>query len=154
MSNPAPPPIAYQAHVLTEADRTHLNVLAVCYWVWGGLIALSSLLGFIYVAMGIAFLGGAFSNATTQNSAPPAAIGWVFIVLGFAAVVLGQLVGWLNVLVGFSLKRDRRWLLCNIMAGINCLSVPLGTVLGIFTFIVLARPGVKAAFAANSPAGR
>jgi hypothetical protein len=33
------------------------------------------------------------------------------------------------------------------MACVACLSVPLGTVLGVFTIIVLMRPSVKALFA-------
>ena len=34
-----------------------------------------------------------------------------------------------------------------VMAGVNCLSVPLGTTLGVFTFIVLLRESVAAQYA-------
>ena len=34
-----------------------------------------------------------------------------------------------------------------IMAGVNCLSIPFGLLLGVFTLIVLARPSVKALYA-------
>ena len=36
-----------------------------------------------------------------------------------------------------------------IVAGITCLSVPIGTVLGVFTLMVLSRPSVKQMFAQN-----
>jgi hypothetical protein len=148
---PPPPPIAYQAFAMSEIDRSHLSVLAICYWVWGGFIVLISLISLIYIVLGIAFVSGAFSTASTQSTSPPPPpeVGWFFIGFGLIFLLLGQLIGWLNVLVGFSLRKHRRWLLCNIVAGLNCLSIPLGTVLGIFTFVVLARPAVKSQF--NSP---
>jgi hypothetical protein len=43
---------------------------------------------------------------------------------------------------------------CLVVAGLSAfLSFPIGTVLAVFTFIVLARPGVRAAFEAPSPTG-
>jgi len=35
---------------------------------------------------------------------------------------------------------------CLIVAGIICIFMPLGTILGVFTIIVLVRPSVKAMF--------
>ena len=39
-----------------------------------------------------------------------------------------------------------------MVAGLNCLHMPLGTLLGVFTFIVLARPSVQALFEQRSGA--
>jgi hypothetical protein len=33
-----------------------------------------------------------------------------------------------------------------VVAGISCISIPYGTVLGILTFLVLARPSIRAVF--------
>jgi hypothetical protein len=38
------------------------------------------------------------------------------------------------------------------MAAIACLFMPLGTILGVFTIIVLIRPNVKALFEQSAPA--
>ena len=38
------------------------------------------------------------------------------------------------------------------MAGVNCLSMPIGTTLGIFTFVVLLRPSVTALYDHGGPA--
>lgn len=148
-----PPPVAYQAQTFNDTDRTHLNVLAICYWVWGGMIALFSLFGIIYIITGVAFMSSGFPQPTTQtvNQPPPAFIGWLLIGMGALVVGLGQLIGWLTIYAGFSLKAERRWMLIIVMGAVNCLSVPIGTVLGVFTFIVLARPSVKARFASNRP---
>ena len=52
---------------------------------------------------------------------------------------------------GRCLSQQRRYLLCMIVAGLACLFTPIGTILGVFTLVVLLRPQVKAAFA--GPAG-
>ena len=47
---------------------------------------------------------------------------------------------------GRCLAQRRRYIFCMVMAAIACLFVPLGTVLGVFTIVVLAKPEVKATF--------
>lgn len=47
---------------------------------------------------------------------------------------------------GRSLSRRRHYVFCLVAAGLACLSFPLGTALGVFTFMVLQRPSVKALF--------
>lgn len=49
---------------------------------------------------------------------------------------------------GRFLSQRRHWLFCLIVAGLSCLNMPLGTVLGVFTIIVLNRESVKSLFAA------
>jgi hypothetical protein len=44
------------------------------------------------------------------------------------------------------MARRRRLMLCYVTAALACLQMPFGTCLGIFTFIVLGRPSVKASF--------
>lgn len=56
-----------------------------------------------------------------------------------------------NVLSGYYIKKRKNQIFTFITAGINCMQVPLGTVLGVFTFIVLTRPSVKMAYGANAP---
>ncbi len=157
MSQPAgPPPIAYEAQPVADVDTTHLNILAICYWVWGGLTALFSSFGLIHLGMGIAMLNGSFPmpTPTTGPSAAPfpnQLMGWMFTIIGGAIVSYGWIVGGLTVYAGFSLKRQRKWMLCMVMAALNCISIPIGTALGVLTIIVLVRPRVKRMFASNSP---
>ena len=58
------------------------------------------------------------------------------------------------ILAGRFLAARRRHLFCIVIAGIACMFMPMGTVLGIFTIIVLMRPSVKELFtesAARAP---
>lgn len=70
------------------------------------------------------------------------------VLAGIAALMI--LLAWtlsaLLVVAGRALQKRRRHLFCQVIAGISCLLFPVGTVLGVFTFIVLQRPAVAAAF--------
>ena len=54
-----------------------------------------------------------------------------------------------NVLSGICITKRKNRLFSFIIAGINCMQFPLGTALGVFTFIVLARESVKSAYSMN-----
>ena len=55
-------------------------------------------------------------------------------------------------LTGSSLKQRRRRTLCFVVACLMLPSFPLGTILGVFTIIVLRRPSVQELFARNEAA--
>ena len=52
----------------------------------------------------------------------------------------------LMIMTGLNLQRRKGHTFCQVVAGLTCLSIPLGTILGVFTFIVLNRPEVKVMF--------
>ena len=88
------------------------------------------------------FLVDEAETASDAKRLLDAGVGTFIIVSGWtmAACVLAA---------GRMLARRRRYLFCLVMAGIECLMMPLGTILGVFTIIVLSRESVKAAFEAN-----
>ncbi|MEM7437183.1 MAG: hypothetical protein AAF436_18655 [Myxococcota bacterium] len=49
-------------------------------------------------------------------------------------------------LVGLKLRQRRWWTFCYLSGWGECLAFPFGTILGIFTIIVLSRPTVKQLF--------
>ena len=58
-----------------------------------------------------------------------------------------------NILGGIYLRAKKHRTFCLVVAAVNCLHVPLGTILGIFTIVVLARNSVRDAFAAKTYSG-
>jgi hypothetical protein len=133
---------------MVDQDVEHLRILSILHYIWGGLTACLSCLGFLYVALGLVAV---IAGAQHQNG-PPAFIGSMFIFLGVLFVVLGGTVGGLTIWAGRCLAQRKRYMLCLVMACISCLSVPFGTALGVFTILVLQRPTVKAMFGqAGSP---
>jgi hypothetical protein len=136
-------------------DTSHLNLLAVFHYVMAGFMMLFSLAGLVYVGTGVLFF--AMPEVMTQGpgappggEVPPEAVrfmaGGVMIAFGvvFIAILVG--IGVLQIVAANSLRSRRRWVLCLVVAGLNCMHAPLGTLLGVFTFVVLFRPSVKEMF--------
>ena len=144
---PYPPPQTYQTSsslpyqsigTLDVKDTEHLRILSICWYIVSALQCVGLLGGLILVVLGVVLLVGGGS----ADEEP----GIVFLIFGIIAVLITFFIAFLSFLTARSLAR-RRWItLIYICAAIMCISPPLGTLLGIFTFIVLGRPSVKAAF--------
>ena len=147
---PTPPPVP--GHVapagLTADDVSHLDTLGVLYYVWGGLTLVCGSFPLIHVAVGLALLAGGLAG----GGGPEAAMGGFFAGAGGCVVAVAWLAGGLSLWAGACLRGRRRRVLVIVAAAVSCLSVPLGLILGIFTFLVLNRPQVRAAFEANDAA--
>ena len=64
-----------------------------------------------------------------------------------AWMVVGWTLAVCLVVAARSLNQRKRYLFCLVIAGITAaVCMPFGTVLGVFTIIVLLRPSVKEAF--------
>jgi hypothetical protein len=130
-------------------DREHLRILSICHYVYAGLHGLLSLLPGFYIFIGVMMLNMPTTTGpggVSASSAPPPFIGWFMIALGGFLMTLGLTLSILTAVAGFNLARYRRRTFCFVVACINCINVPLGTVLGVFTIIVLVRPSVKDLF--------
>jgi hypothetical protein len=127
---------------MVNQDEEHLRLLSILYYIWGGLTACFSCFGFVYALMGGAFLVA----AAQERNGPPAVVGALFWVMGAAVVVIVLVLGGLTIWTGRNLQKRQHYTACMVVAAISCLSIPLGTALGVFTFVVLSRPSVKHLF--------
>jgi hypothetical protein len=134
---------------MDESTRSHLRLLSIFHYVLAALGGLFSLVPILYVVMGAAMLSGAFDG--DGRNPPPHAFGWLMIAMGAAFMLAGFTYVVLVALAGRYLARTRHWTFCVVVAAFSCAFFPFGTVLGVFTIIVLARPEVKAAFGAGAP---
>jgi len=67
------------------------------------------------------------------------------VMMGMQVLIFGVLAISCGV-AGRKLSTHSSYTFCLVVAGLECLWMPLGTVLGVFTIIVLIRPSVKAIF--------
>jgi hypothetical protein len=132
-------------------DAQHLKLLSIFQFIVAGFTALVGCFPIIHLTVGIAVLSGRFSP---QPSDPAAAslMGWMFT--GIAGVMIVAMWSFAIVLLfaGRSLQERRRWTFCVVVAGLECMMMPFGTVLGVFTIIVLLRPSVRQLFGEDSSA--
>ena len=129
-----------------DRDRDQLRLLSILHYVVAGLVGLLGSVFLVYVALG-AFMLAAPDKFGGKGPPPPAAVGWVFNALGVAIFLFCLALAFAIVVAGRSLAGLRRYVFCQVMAGLCCLFSPLGTLLGIFTLVVLQRPSVRALFA-------
>lgn len=126
-------------------DQLHLRLLSVFHYIVAGIVALFSLLPLFHLAIGVAMITGQLDTGETRD---PMAILMGLFFVGFAAawIVSGIVFAACLVIAGFFLSQQRHYVFCLIIAGLACMFVPFGTVLGVFTIVVLMRPSVKKLF--------
>jgi hypothetical protein len=129
-------------------DQEHLRLLSIFHYVVAAIGALFCSFPLIHVVMGLVliFRPEAFDNG---GEPPPPLLGWMFVVMGGSFVLAGWVFSALIFIAGGCLARHRRYMFCLVMAALECLWAPFGTVLGVFTIIVLMRESVKQLFAAS-----
>lgn len=141
-----PPMTAHYPHE-PQPNLEHLRLLSIFHYVLGGITALFSLIPIIHVSMGIAIVAGGFGPPSGGPGAPPPSfMGWFFIAIGGTIILLGETLAICTILAGRYLSTRQAWMFCMIVAAFNCLHMPLGTTLGVFTIIVLIKPEIKRLF--------
>ena len=136
----------------SDKDLENLRLLSIFHYVVAGLLALFAMFPFMHVAFGIAIVGGAFDNVDS-GTPPPRILGWVLIVVPAIVIMTGWALALAIAVAGRRLRDAAAYRYCLVVAGIECLFTPFGTILGVFTIIVLTRPTVRALFGVDSPAG-
>lgn len=131
--------------VLNEDER-HLNLLVIFHYVVAGLVALFSCFFIIHLVIGIIAIVSPQVMKGSNGSLPPPFFGWLFALIGGFAILLGWAFAICLIIAGRFLARRKRYLFCMVMAAMSCMCMPFGTILGIFTIIVLQRPSVKEQF--------
>jgi hypothetical protein len=132
---------------MSDESLGHLRLLSIFHFVYGGMVALFSLIWLIYVALGV-FMATSpdFVSSKGLHEAPPEAVGWIISGFGLVLIFIGWAVATLLIIAGRNLSRQRHHTYCMVIAAMACLFVPLGTVLGVFTLVVLTKPEVKELF--------
>jgi hypothetical protein len=126
-----------------KIDADHLKLLSIFHFVGAGL----ALLGLLFLLAHYAVMHTLLANPkmweNQKQSPPPAELFAIFkwIYLVGAIWFIGS--GILNLISGLCLRARKHRTFSLVVAGINCVHIPLGTVLGVFTIIVLLRDSVR-----------
>jgi hypothetical protein len=127
---------------MTPQDAEHLHILSIAHYVMAGVMGLVACFPILHLVIGIGILASA-----RENIDQAAGVGVVFVALAGMFILAGWTLAACIAYAGRNLARRERHMFCLVVAGIEaCTCVPLGTVLGVLTIIVLLRSTVKAAF--------
>jgi hypothetical protein len=125
-------------------DVEHLRLLSIFHYVVAGLAALFACIPSLHLFIGIAMVSGWGDFA--EQDPMLGAMGWFFIVFASMFILTGWAFACCLAFAGRFLSQRRRYTYCLVMAGVACMFAPFGTVLGVFTIIVLVRDSVKSLF--------
>jgi hypothetical protein len=130
-------------------DRDHLRLLTIFHTIAGVLTLAPAFASLIHLGLGMAFLNGWLPG--DDGAAPPLFIGWLFIAIGGLILVTFTTVAILLFMTARALAQTRSYNFCLVVACLECLLMPYGTVLGVVTIFVLMRPSVKTLFGIGPP---
>jgi hypothetical protein len=143
-----------------DKDKDHLLTLGIFHFILAGL----GLAGLAFLLMHYLIMSTVFSNPhmwdnlkdKDGNPVPMpfnpaqfvAAFRWFYLLFGAWGVV--SIVA--NLAAGICLRQGRSRTFLLFVAGFNCINFPFGTILGIFTILVLMRDSVRVLFASDGAA--
>ncbi|MFT3886152.1 MAG: hypothetical protein QM724_12220 [Flavobacteriales bacterium] len=119
----------------------HLSALSILHYVYGVFICLVGL-----TLLSLVFIGQAMdSNWLLEQGgeAAPPFVGFLLRGLGWALFLFVEAVGILNLVSAGLIQRRKGRVFSEVVAAIDCLSIPFGLALGVFTFVVLSDHGVR-----------
>ena len=82
---------------------------------------------------------------------PPEFVGWIFVGLGLVLFLLGIAMAICILIAGRCLSRRKAYSFALVVACIECLFIPFGTILGVFTIVALSRESVRTLFLTAQP---
>jgi hypothetical protein len=125
-------------------DEQYLKLLSIFHYVVGGLAGLFACFPIIHLVVGLGILISSLTSSS--HNGPPALIGLFFVVFAVGFILIGWTFAICIMIDGRFIATRKHYMFCLIMAGIECMFSPFGTVLGVFTIVMLVRPTVKASF--------
>jgi hypothetical protein len=132
-------------------DEEHLQLLAIFHYVVAGFAALFSFFPLLYTTVGaILIFAARHGTAKPGEDLPPEFLGWIFAVLGSLFFLIEIAMAICILIAGRSLALRKRYSFALVMACIEGLFVPFGTILGVFTIVVLSRESVRGLFSTAS----
>jgi len=126
-----------------KIDADQLKLLSIFHFVGAGLALLGILFLFAHYMMFHTLIANQKIWVNQKQMPSPeeffAILKWFYLVSAVWFVVSGVL----NVISGLFIRARKHRTFSLVVAGINCIHIPLGTVLGVFTIIVLIRDSVR-----------
>lgn len=133
---------------LDPDKQQYLRYLAVGHYVMAGLAFLFGSIPLIHFVLGLvfAFQGATAGGGFTDETFIGLTFGLFFAFVGLVLVLSAWAYGVFLVKAARALQERRHYMLCMVMAAISCVFAPVGTVLGVFTLLLLLDDEVKTAF--------
>jgi hypothetical protein len=141
-------PPMFTPEMQQRQDSEHLRLLAIFHFIVAGL----SVLGLGFLVLHYTLMSTVIANPQIWKKSPHpppftpeqfmAMFVWFYVIFGVMLILAAVL----NLFSGLFLLRRRHRVFSIVVAALNCLQVPFGTILGVFTILVLSRESVSKTF--------
>jgi len=131
---------------MDQDEQYYLKLLAIFHYILAGIIGFISCLPIFHVIIGLLIVFGCLQLQDGAEKSPSPFIGLIFLIPALLFIVSGWAAAVCIFLAGRKISKRKSWLYCMVLAGFECFFMPLGTVLGVFTIILLAKESVKKLF--------
>jgi len=130
-----------------DRRQEHLRLIAIFHFVYAGLVALGSLIP-IFWLMAASVWWPELADEIRHEGSGASALATGALTMGFAGFAVLTAWIWAVVLVmsGRNILAQRNYTFSLVVAAVACLSVPLGTILGVSTLVVLNREETREMF--------
>ena len=129
-------------------DLQYLRWLSIAHTIVAGLVALFGCFPIIHLVLGILMLTGRLQDA--HGNGPPSWFGLIFVVIAILMIMMFWAFAVALLVAARQLSEHRSYTYCLVVAALECMFVPIGTVLGVLTIIVLMRPSVRTLFGVDT----
>ncbi|MBV9877424.1 MAG: hypothetical protein JO025_22035 [Verrucomicrobia bacterium] len=125
-------------------DVQQLNLLKLFHYIWGAFCCVWGLIGVAYVWIGESVLKHVERIPAKENI--PLIFGQLFVTFSVIGLVLLESSGVLSLIAAGKFGSRKGYRTCFVVSIVNCILMPVGTALGVFTLAVLNRTSIKALF--------
>jgi len=135
------------------SDEEHLRLLSIFHYIVAGITAFFGCFPIIHVSIGLFLALAPEQWLDGKGEPPPRWLGVLFAFFGSAIIAAFWTFAACLASAGWFLSVRKHYMFCLVIAALACMCQPFGTVLGVFTLIVLMRGSVKQLFSDNSLRG-
>lgn len=127
-------------------DEEQLRLLQIFHKVLAGIYGVFGLCGFPHFIIGLMLIINPKAMSSSGGGAGDAFTGGIFAFAGLVFILFAWTLGVLSWMAAGRIAQRRGLKFLYVASGLNCLWMPFGTALGVFTLVVLTRPTVRVQF--------
>ncbi len=129
-----------------NSQSQNLNLISIFHYVVAALIYLKGAIGFVMMGVGTIAVFGILHDQPSDMEVALFVVGLIFFAAPLALITVTWAIATAVLVAGRRIAKRTHLTYCQVVAGLECLCVPFGTVLGVISLVLLTRDDVKKQF--------
>ncbi len=130
----------------SNSNSQTLDLISIFHYVLAAMMYLKGAIAFVLMGIGSIAVMGVLADQPNDMVPALIVLGLIFFMAPMMFLTVSWTAATLVLFAGRRITKRTNLNYCQIVAGLECLCVPFGTALGIFTLINLTKPDVKESF--------